>query len=110
MARDELDMSKSINEAFIKIILKQDTKSVKNFITAMFRGSLMMMDNLGIAVKSEEAMERYARYIDKPLDELDYVDHCMAVGLEGWRLLMEVERELILVRRAIAGPGSPGGP
>ena len=51
--------------------LGRDTKSsVESLVTGIGRQSRLMLDNIGIIVKSDEAYEKYARRLNKSKDEL----------------------------------------
>ena len=51
--------------------LGRDTRlSVESLVTGIGRQSRLMLDNIGIIVKSDEAYEKYARALNKSKDEL----------------------------------------
>lgn len=59
--------------------MKQDaTKSFDDLITALGRGSPMILDNLGLSVKVSEANETYARSLGKSADSLTDAEKKMA--------------------------------
>lgn len=60
------DMAQRLGKA-----LGVDTKrSVESLVTGIGRQSRLMLDNIGIIVKSDEAYEAYAKELDKSKDEL----------------------------------------
>lgn len=83
------EKNKLLEQAFCNIVLQREDYWVHNFMTAVHRGSLMRLDNLGIVIDVKNALINYARYIDKDLDDFDHVDRTVAVGFEAWRVLMD---------------------
>ena len=60
------DMAKRLGDA-----LGRDTaSSVESLITGIGRQSRLMLDNIGIIVKSDDAYKNYARELNKTVDEL----------------------------------------
>lgn len=70
------------------------TKSVDDLITALGRSSPMILDNLGITVKVEEANEHYAASLGKTADQLTESEKKMAFYKEAMEKARAKTQEL----------------
>ena len=72
-----------------------DTKdAINSIVTGMGRQSKLMLDNLGIVIKSEDAYERYAQKIGVSKNELDDAQKKEAFNQEVLRVSGEMVDEL----------------
>ena len=75
--------------------LGRDTlSSVESLVTGIGRQSRLMLDNLGIIVKSEEAYERYAVKIKKSTKELTNNEKKLAFTAEAMERIEEATKKL----------------
>ena len=64
---------------------KDTVQSIESLVTGMGRQSRLMLDNLGIIVKSEEAYERYASELKKSVSQLTDSEKKTAFNNEAMR-------------------------
>ena len=75
--------------------LGRDTlSSIESLVTGIGRQSRLMLDNLGIIVKSEEAYENYAKKINKSTSELTNHEKKLAFTAEAMEKINEATEQL----------------
>lgn len=69
-------------------------KSVDDVTTALGRGSVMILDNLGVTLKMEDAQKRYAEILNKSVEELTEYEKKQAFVVVGTEKIIEKASEL----------------